>query len=160
MEDRFRAMTGARFAGITEGVLAGGVPHHSFAVFCIYPYTGLLTDRRKAAHALTVLDRCRIRWGRVLAVQGDQVVVESRPLTWDGRILALGPAETETVVQSVGGIGMVGALRPGDRVSLHWEWVCDRLTERQVHRLRRYTERHLAIVNDRQTRSAVPALLG
>ena len=49
MEDRFRAMTGARFGSLTEGVLAGGVPHHSFAVFCIYPYTGLLTDGRKAA---------------------------------------------------------------------------------------------------------------
>jgi hypothetical protein len=160
MEDRFRAMTGATFAGISEGVLAGGVPHHSFAVFCIYPYTGLLTDRRKAPHALTVLDRCRIRWGRVLVVLGDQVVVESRPLTWDGRTLALGPAGTETVVQSVDGIGMVGALQPGDWVSLHWEWVCDRLTERQVRMLRRYTEWHLAIVNDRQARSAVPALLG
>ena len=49
MEDRFRVMTGARFGSLTEGVLAGGVPHHSFAVFCIYPYTGLLSDGRKAA---------------------------------------------------------------------------------------------------------------
>jgi hypothetical protein len=161
MEDRFRFMTGARFSSITDGVLAGGVPHHSFAVFCIYPYTGLLTDRRKAPHALTVLDRCRIRWGQVLSITGDQVVVSSSPLTWDGGRLALGPAETETVVASVDGVGMIGgALVPGDWVSLHWEWVCDRLTPAQVGRLRRYTERHLAIVNDRQTRSAVPALLG
>ena len=160
MEDRFRYMTGARFGSITEGVLAGGVPHHSFAVFCIYPYTGLLTDARKAPQALTVLDRCRIRWGRVLAVQGDQVVVASRQLTWDGDHLRLGPIGTETVVQSVDGVGMVGSVAPGDWVSMHWEWVCDRLTEAQVGRLRRYTERHLAIVNDRQARSAVPALLG
>jgi hypothetical protein len=160
MEERFRSLTGARFASITEGVLAGGVPHHSFAVFCIYPYTGLLTDRRKAPHALTVLDRCRIRWGRVRAVQGDQVVVASRPLTWDGETLGLGPPETETVVQSVDGVGMVGGVTPGDWVSLHWEWVCDRLSEARVGRLRRYTERHLAIVNDRRARSAVPALLG
>jgi hypothetical protein len=160
MEDRFRFMTGARFTSITEGVLAGGVPHHSFAVFCIYPYTGLLTDRRKAPHALTVLDRCRIRWGRVLTVHGDQVVVESRPLTWNGDTLALGPAGTETVVQAVHGVGMVGTVAPGDWVSLHWEWICDRLTDGQVARLRRYTERHLAIVNDRRTRSSVPALLG
>ncbi|HEY4630485.1 MAG TPA: DUF6390 family protein [Blastococcus sp.] len=160
MEDRFRCMTGARFSSIAEGVLAGGVPHHSFAVFCIYPYTGLLTDRRKAPHALTVLDRCRIRWGRVRAVHGDHVVVESRALTWDGDTLSLGPITTETVVQAVDGVGMVGTVVPGDWVSLHWEWICDRLSEEQVARLRRYTERHLAIVNDRQTRSAVPALLG
>jgi hypothetical protein len=160
MEDRFRYLTGARFSSITEGVLAGGVPHHSFAVFCIYPYTGLLTDRRKAPHALTVLDRCRIRWGQVRTVRGDQVVVESRPLTWDGVRLGLGAAETETAVRSVDGVGMVGDLEPGDWVSLHWEWVCDRLGPAQVDRLRRYTERHLAIVNDRETRSAVPTLLG
>ncbi|HZB18969.1 MAG TPA: DUF6390 family protein [Blastococcus sp.] len=158
MEERFRYMTGARFGSLTEGVLAGGVPHHSFAVLCIYPYTGLLTDGRKAAHALTVLDRCRIRWGRVLEVEGDQVVVRSRPLTWDGDVLALGEPSTEAAVQSVDGVGMV-AVTPGDWVSLHWEWVCDRLTEAQVARLRRYTERHLAIVNDRSTRSLVPALL-
>ncbi|CCG03928.1 DUF6390 family protein [Blastococcus saxobsidens] len=159
MEDRFRAVTAGTFSTLTEGVLAGGVPHHSFAVFCIYPYTGLLTEGRKAPHALTVLDRCRIRWGRVLAVQGDQVVVQSRPLTWDGGSLGLGPPETETVVQSVDGVGMVGTVHPGDWVSLHWEWVCDTLTEQQVGRLRRYTEKHLAIVNDRHNRSRVPALL-
>ena len=160
MDERFRYLTGARFAGIAEGVLAGGVPHHSFAVFCIYPYTGLLTDRRKAPHALTVLDRCRIRWGRVLEVHGDQVVVESAPLVWDGVTLGLGPPAVETVVRSVDGVGMVGTLEPGAWVSLHWEWICDAITEDQVGRLRSYTRRHLAIVNDRATRSAVPALLG
>jgi hypothetical protein len=160
MDERFRRLTGAGFAPLTEGVLAGGVPHHSFAVFCVYPYTGLLTDARKAPHALTVLDRCRIRWGRVLTVDGDRVVVESRPLTWDGRWLRLGPWQAETVVRSVDGIGLAGPIAPGDWVSLHWEWVCDRLAAPQVDRLRRYTERHLAIVNDRATGSAVPAILG
>jgi hypothetical protein len=159
MEERFRHLTGARFGPLTGGVLAGGVPHHSFAVFCVYPYTGLLTDGRKAAHALTVLDRCRIRWGRVLGVDGDRVVVESRPLTWDGRRLRLGVPQAETAVRSVDGIGLGRPVRAGDWVSLHWEWVCDRLTEGQVARLRRYTERHLAIVNDRSTGSSVPRIL-
>ena len=133
MEDRFRYLTGARFGSITEGVLAGGVPHHSFAVFCIYPYTGLLTDRRKAPHALTVLDRCRIRWGRVLAVQGDQVVVECSPLTWDGDAPgARGRRRPRPRCSRSTGSGWSAASRPGDWVSLHWEWVCDRLTEAQV----------------------------
>jgi hypothetical protein len=160
MEERFRRLTGDRFRPLSGGVLAGGVPHHSFAVFCVYPYTGLLTDRRKAPHALTVLDRCRIRWGRVLTADGDQVVVQSRPLTWDGRWLRLGAPQAETAVRSVDGIGLAGPIRAGDWVSLHWEWVCDRLTEGQVARLCRYTERHLAIVNDRSTQSTVPRILG
>ncbi len=155
MEERFRHMVGPRFLALTESVLAGGVPHHSFAVFCIYPWTGLLSDRRKAPQALTVLDRCRIRWGKVRAVQGDQVVVECRPLTWDGRALALGRPVSETAVRSLDGVGMVGALAPGDWVSLHWEWVCDRLSERQVHFLRSYTLRHLRIVNEGNLHSRV-----
>jgi hypothetical protein len=160
MEERFRFMAGPRFPTLSQSVLAGGVPHHSFAVFCIYPWTGLLSDRRKADHALTVLDRCRIRWGRVLGARGDQVVVESRPLTWDGRRLGLGEPEQETVVRSVDGVGMVGDLAPGDWVSLHWEWVCDRLTRRQTGFLRSYTLRHLHIVNDGNLHSSTGPVRG
>ncbi|HWJ52629.1 MAG TPA: DUF6390 family protein, partial [Propionibacteriaceae bacterium] len=97
--------------------------------------------------ALTVLDRCRIRWGKVQAVAGDQVVVESRPLTWDGHLLGIGEPASETVVRSIGGVSMIGELQPGDWVSLHWEWVCDRITEHQARLLKTYTDRHLAIVN-------------
>jgi hypothetical protein len=159
MEHRFRAMAGATFSSLAEGVLAGGVPHHSFAVFCIYPYTGLLTDRRKAKHALTVLDRCRIRWGRVQSITGDQAVVESRPLAWDGQRLELGAAQIETVTVSVDGVGMVADVEAGDWVSLHWDWLCDRLTQDQVRMLRHYTLRHLAIVNDVTNQAAVLPIL-
>jgi len=160
MESRFRRTTGSKFSTLTESVLAGAVPHHSFAVFCIYPWTGLLSDGSKAPHALTVLDRCRIRWGKVRAVQGDQVVVDSSPVTWDGHRLDIGPAQSETVVRSVDGVGMVDGLQVGDWVSLHWEWVCDRLTERQVGHLRGYTLRHLRIVNEGNLHSGPASLLG
>ena len=56
-----------------------------------------------------------------------------------GHRLGFGPPTTETAVRSVGGVGMVTGLSPGDHVSLHWEWVCDRLTDQQMGRLRRYT---------------------
>jgi hypothetical protein len=160
VEERFRALAGSGFSQLTDTVLAGGVPHHSFAVFCVYPWTGLLRSGRGEKHALHVLDRCRIRWGKVIAVRGDQVVVESSPLTWDGRRLALGANVTESAVRSVAGVGMVGDLRTGDWVSLHWEWVCDRLSERQVRLLREYTLRHLRIVNQDGSRAVTGRLLG
>lgn len=160
MEDRFRFKSGPRFSSLAEGVLAGGVPHHSFAVFCIYPWVGLLGDDRRAAQALTVLDRCRIRWGRVLSLHGDQVVVESAPLTWDGRRLDYGPPAVETVARSIDGVGLASDLAVGDWVSLHWEWVCDRLSERQRRSLRHYTDRHMAIVNDAWVHSGPATMLG
>ena len=85
--------------------------------------------------------------GQVRAVLGEQVVVESRQLTWDGHVLGLGEPMSETAVRSLDGVSMIGELEPGDWVSLHWEWVCDRLTEQQVRLLKTYTDRHMAIVN-------------
>lgn len=150
MEERFRRRTGPDFTKLAESVEAGGVPHHSYHVFCIYPWTGLLGDGSKAAeYALTVLDRCRIRWGEVKAVHGDQVVVDSRPLTWDGHQLELGPVASETVVCAIDGDRLVSELAPGECVALHWDWVCDRLTGAQLAALRRYTAYHLGIANDR-----------
>ncbi len=148
MEQRFRFTSGPRFSSLAEGVLAGGVPHHSFAVFCIYPWVGLLGDDRRAAQALTVLDRCRIREGKVISLHGDQVLVESTPLAWDGRRLGYGTPELETVIRSIDGVGMASEIAVGDWVSLHWEWLCDRLSEQQRRFLRHYTDRHLAIVNE------------
>ena len=43
------------------------------------------------------------------------------------------------------GFGLVSAV--GDWVALHWEWICDKITERQVKFLKAYTDRHMAIAN-------------
>ena len=90
---------------------------------------------------------------------GDQVSVEFRPLTWDGRRLDYGPPEVETVVRAIDGVGLASALVPGDWVALHWEWVCDRITEQQARLLKTYTDRHMAIVN-RAGRPAAAGLTG
>ncbi|GAC1450294.1 MAG: DUF6390 family protein [Pseudarthrobacter sp.] len=147
MEDRFRARTGRQFPHLVEGVLAGGVPHHSFHVFEIYPWLGLLRDDRRYATALNVLDRCRIRWGEVLAITGDEAVVKSRPLSWDGASLAVGEPVVETAKYAVMGTSFIAGLAVGDVVSLHWDWVCDRLTPHQLQQLKLFTSRHLRIAN-------------
>lgn len=147
MEDRFRARTGHQFPHLMEGVLAGGVPHHSFHVLEIYPWTGLLRDDRRSATALNVLDQCRIRWGEVTAVVGDEVLVRSQPLVWDGTALALGAARMERARYAVAGSAFLTDLAVGDTVSLHWDWVCDRLSTAQLARLKGYFERHLRIAN-------------
>lgn len=160
MEERFRARTGPRFGNLVEGVEAGGVPHHSFHVFCIYPWIGLLGEDRHADQALTVLDRCRIRWGRILALHGDRAVVESQALDWTGRRLVLKEPATETVVRAVDGTGLAPDLTVGDWVSMHWEWICDRLGPRQLAALRAYTDQHLAMVNGGLEHSGPALALG
>ena len=126
-----------------------GLPHHSFQVFCHYPWAGLLHDERRTEHALQVLDQCRIRWGRVISVADGKVVVESRPLVWDGVRLALGLPGRDTATLGPGNVELIEPLRAGDWVSLHWGWVCDRLTPPQLVALRHYSAYHLTLVNQR-----------
>jgi hypothetical protein len=84
----------------------------------------------------------------VVTTTADQVVVLSRPLLFDGLRLSLGEPRLESATVAIDGIGTAGALRPGDHVSLHWHWVCDRLSRRQLGNLRRQTMRQLHITND------------
>jgi Family of unknown function (DUF6390) len=160
MAERFRKQVGNKFQFLAEGVLAGGVPHHSFHVFGVYPWVGLLGNDRMTKHALTVLDRCRVRWGKVIAAHGDQTTVESRPLGWDGRLLSLGEPATETARLALDGTMLAGDIGPGDWVALHWDWVCDKLTDRQLRALRTYTMRHLDMVNHRVDHPGPVAILG
>ena len=88
-----------------------------------------------AEHALNVLDRCRIRWGKVTALHGDQAAVEYRPLRWDGRLLTLGEPLTEMARLALDGTVLARGIAPGDWVALHWDWVCDKLTDRQLRAL-------------------------
>ena len=62
--------------------------------------------------------------------------------------LALGVSGRETAV-SVDGMTWSVRLHPGDWVSLHWQWVCDRLTVTQLVALRHYSAYHLGLVNQR-----------
>jgi hypothetical protein len=142
-----RHRTGPLFGSLREALGAGALPHHSFTVLCVYPWVRLLADDRRAPQAMIVLDRCRIRWGRVVSVEGDQVQTEFQPLTWDGRELMLGRPEVERARRTIDGIGLPPSLSPGDWITLHWDWVCDKISDDQRNTLERYTTRHLALVN-------------
>ncbi len=144
IEERFRPRVGSKWPGMAEAI-PGGIPHHSFHVFVTYPWVGLLDSGR--GEPLNILDRCRIRWGQVEAVQGEQAVVRSRPLLWEGGQLLLGEPRPETATLAIGGLGFTEPLAPGEWVSLHWEWVCDRLSARQLADLQKYSARQLDMTN-------------
>ena len=40
LDDRFRRETGRGWQSIASAIPAGALPHHSFHVFCVYPWTG------------------------------------------------------------------------------------------------------------------------
>jgi Family of unknown function (DUF6390) len=146
IEERFRRRSGNSWAAVSEAVAAGALPNHGFHVFCVYPWVGLMRTGM-TDEPLRVLDRCRIRWGRIAAVSGDTASVVSRSLVLDGDRLTLGGEAVEEVTWASGGTSMLDDLRPQDRVTMHWDWVCERVTARAVHTLERETAAALALAN-------------
>ena len=145
LDDRFARRAGRLLDSVTAAA-PGGVPQHNFHVFAVYPWLGLLRAGMEGP-PLTVLDRCRIRWGLVETITGDRVTVRSRPLGFDGSRLVLRAEQTECVRRPVDGIALGTDLHPGDVVSLHWDWVCDRLSPAALTWLRYCTGRNLDAVN-------------
>jgi len=144
----FAGRCGPLFTDLSEALSAGALPHHSFVVFCIYPWVSMLGDPRRTAPAMRVLDRCRIRSGRVLSVVHDQAVVECAPLMWDDdTLITAGPVVAEKVRTGIDGVGLTAQIRVGNQVALHWDWVCDVINDDQRAMLDRYNDRHLALVN-------------
>lgn len=145
MESRFRARAGGSWWKLGEVVSPEAVPHHNFHVFAVYPWVGLLRSGRLVDEPLTVLDRCRIRWGQVVEVEETQARVLSQALAYDGHHLSLGAPTVEVAARHPDGVGP--HLAAGDWVSLHWDWVCDRLDARGLAAVRHYTDRTLRVAN-------------
>ena len=146
LESRFERRAGHDLSSATRAARLGGAPHHSFQVFAVYPWLALLRDGKEAT-PLNVLDRCRIRWGTVLSVNGDTATVRDRSLAFRSRQLVEGPERIEDARRSLDGVGFTEDLMAGDAVALHWDWVCQRLTAAAVQRLRLWTNRMLDVVN-------------
>lgn len=146
--ERFKPRMDARSFDWLAGKLAHGAkPHHNFHVFDVYIRAGLMNDNR--AHvAVETMDSCRISWGEVMAVDGPELLVARRRLVFQGGKLALGEPEVMRVMRQIDGQGFADDAKPGDAVSVHWNWACEVLTRAKLTRLQRYTQRYIAIANE------------
>lgn len=147
VDERFRRRTGRSWVRLSS-LVEGAVPSHAFHVFAVYPWVGLLAADR-GPDPLAILEGCRIRWGRVVAVLGDGAMVESPRLEWDGVRLSIGRPRAQHVRLGIDGRGFLEEVVPGDWVSLHWDWICDRIDRRKLQMLRSSTIRQLALTNER-----------
>jgi len=145
--ERFRPRMGRKDWRWVEAALAANArPVHAFHVLEIFPRVGLLRGGREAP-ILETMDACRIRWGRVISSEGGGLVVSTRRLELaDGR-LRLGPERAETVGAWRDGAGLLGGVEPGEMVSVHWGWACDRLEPARLDRLVGSTVAALAVAN-------------
>lgn len=124
----------------------GARPVHAFHVLDVFPAMGLLRGEN-VPDVLKTIDSCRVRWGRVRERIGGQLLVDAVPLELvDGR-LRLGPPRLETIRGWQDGLGFLAETQPGDVLSIHWDWACERLDRRQLGQLQHWTQRQLDIAN-------------
>lgn len=148
LDRRFRPRMGQRAWRWLETALGtGSWPVHAFHVLEIFPRIGLMRGG-DAGPIVEALDACRIRWGRVTEVDGPGLTVASRRLQTVAGRLVLGEPRSETVSAWMGVDGPLDGVAPGDVVSLHWGWACERLTARQLGRLAAWTRSALAVANE------------
>jgi uncharacterized protein DUF6390 len=151
--DRFRPQAGRYWEHLTDALAAEASATHVFHVLAIYPWSRLLPS---GPDALSVLESCRIGWGRVESVDDQPVgrrTVEVRQpvLAYDGA-LTLSLPETRSVTDD----GFAGTVRPGDTVAVHWGRVCDRLTTEEAQELEHWTRWQLDASNPRILGASAP----
>ena len=143
LTERFRKELNPKIMNMVAGkVPQGARPHHSFHVFDVWRQVG-----RLEGNVLASMDSCRISWGTVRSIDDASVLVDRPALRMEGGKLALGPAEPSRAIRMLEGRGFVTDLAPGDLVSMHWGWICERISVEQAAVLERYTRHHLRLAN-------------
>jgi len=147
MDTRFRAQLLPEAWKWLEGKPeAGARPTHAFHVFDVFPRVGLMRGG-DVTDAVGLMDSCRIRWGRVLEISGESLVVNAVPLGLAEGALALGEPKVQTVRRWLDGTGFVSDVEVGDVVSLHWDWACEVLSPERLEALQRRTVHQLDLAN-------------
>ncbi len=139
---RMEVRTGRSEEELVHPLRAGAPLQHNYHVFVVYPWLGLLR-RGGPAKVLSILDGCRIRQGVLLGLDGAQALVETRELVFDGHSLREGALRTEKVRLGLPAMLGDGGNLPklGDRVSLHWDWLCEPLSAEASSRLEESTSK-------------------
>lgn len=125
-------------------------PHHTFYVMSTYA-TASVRDGPNLANesqqrVVKAMDNCRVSWGKVRRVGKDSLQVESRPLVLEDGRFFLGRLKLKKVGYNPR-VDPFGRVKPGDPVSIHWDYACEVLSPRQVRNIARYTLLDIESVN-------------
>ncbi|MDO8669201.1 MAG: DUF6390 family protein [Candidatus Buchananbacteria bacterium] len=127
----------------------GAKPHHSWHVLNIPKRTG----HYPVEHTLETMDKCRISWGKIKEIKSDsgdlttKAIVEYEPLVIKENRLVLGDLIDKEVWLGWDKKTFINTAKPGDLVSIHWDWVCDYLTAGQFNNLKKWTQYNLNLSN-------------
>lgn len=150
LKDRFAGrLKPAIFRNLATKVPQGAKPYHAFHVFDIYTRIGGIRGI-DLGPVLETINNCRISWAKVIGrdvLRPNKILTEYQKIIEKNNQLVLGPKNIESFEYKLQGKSFVGIIEPGDWVSVHWGWVCDKLDSRQLQNLKKWTLWHLKIAN-------------
>lgn len=140
----------------------GAKPNHSFHVLNFWKRTGHLARLQ----TIETMDNCRISAGKIMPFgntkfPGAQSFATSLRLRSGSRQTSSAPeicvACTDKLVYKDGRLKLEPAikevqslendLKPGDLVTIHWNWVCEKINQKQRENLEKYTDIALKLAN-------------
>jgi hypothetical protein len=125
-------------------------PHHTFYVMSTYATSSVpdgpnLTNEAQQK-IVELIDNCRISWGTVKKVGKNELQVAFQPMKVEGGRLTLARPSLKRV-QYNPEVKPFASVRPGEVVSLHWNYACDVLTNRQSRNIAKYTATDIELIN-------------
>ena len=116
-------------------------PHHTFHVMHVFQTMKL----RISQNIVDIIDNCRISWGQVIETPSDSLIsnhseisIKRRPFVFRNSSLILETEEKRLVHYPR--TKLIGSLKKGDWVAVHWNTVCDVLQQKQVKQLIHFTK--------------------
>lgn len=136
---------------ILQKIPQGARMHHSFHVFSVFTRTGHHT----VDHTIDTMNECRISWGKITKKQkprslsaraGKKLEVQTQKLVYqDGKLVLVPNVTREIDVPTE--TNTTNTLTPGDLVTFHWGFFCDRVTPQHIDALAHYTRINLNLAN-------------
>ena len=126
------------------------VPHHTFYVMSTFAASTAAGGKGPGSESLQklaeLIDSCRISWGSVTRVGKKELTVVARPMRFEDGLIAMG-APLRKRISFNPDVKPFSRVKPGDTVSIHWNYACDVLSGRQVRNLSRFTSSDITLVN-------------
>jgi len=117
----------------------GMTPHHSFNV--IYVGVGKVTG--SVEFNIENINNCMIRPGEVIEVKEKTVVVKQKPYVFKENKLVL----SKPIEKEIDYLPEFTSLEKGDKVSIHWDFVVEKLREKELENLEKYNQKNIFSLN-------------
>lgn len=138
-----RKMKNKDLTGILDKFKYESLPHHSFHVLNIYKRTGHID----IPQTIQTMDACLINYGRVLQILPGKIKIRTQRLALKNEKLFMEKNIIRTIIPQGEKDKELQSIKPGDHISYHWGYFCQKLTLRQLSNLKHYTSLSIRSAN-------------